>query len=84
MDNDIYIKTIACEIGISLKQVTGTVKLLNEDATVPFIARYRKETTGDLDETEIIKIRDRLKSLAELYKRREAILKSIEDQGNRT
>ncbi len=84
MDNDIYIKTIAREIGISLKQVTGTVKLLNEDATVPFIARYRKETTGDLDETEIIKIRDRLKSLAELYKRREAILKSIEDQGKLT
>ncbi|MCK5569707.1 MAG: RNA-binding transcriptional accessory protein, partial [Spirochaetes bacterium] len=84
MDNDIYIKTIAREIGISLKQVTGTVKLLNEDATVPFIARYRKETTGDLDETEIIKIRDRLKTLAELYKRREAILKSIEDQGKLT
>ncbi|HEB31063.1 MAG TPA: RNA-binding transcriptional accessory protein, partial [Spirochaetes bacterium] len=84
MDKDIYIKTIAAEISVSFKQVRGTVALLAEDATVPFIARYRKESTGGLDETEIINIRDRLKALVEVDKRRAAILRSIEEQGKLT
>ena len=54
------------------------------DATVPFIARYRKEATGSLDEVAITTIRDRLAQLEELDKRRETILKSITDQGKMT
>jgi uncharacterized protein len=84
LDKNFYIKKIAAVSGISIKQVKGTVALLDEEATVPFIARYRKETTGSLDETEIINIRDRLKALVELDKRRDTILKSIEEQGKLT
>ena len=80
MDPDYFIKTIAAEMGISHKQVKGSAALLEEDATVPFIARYRKEATGGLDETEIIRIRDRLKALFEIEKRRSFILKSLKDQ----
>jgi uncharacterized protein len=80
LDTDYFIKIIAAETGISYKKVKGTATLLEEDSTVPFIARYRKEATGGLDETEIIKIRDRLKALFEIEKRRSSILKSLEKQ----
>jgi uncharacterized protein len=60
------------------------VALLEEGATVPFISRYRKEATGTLDEVQVAAIRDRLEQLKELDKRREAILKSIEEQGKLT
>jgi len=72
-----YLQTIAQELNIQHKQVMATALLLNENATVPFIARYRKEATGSLDEVAITAIRDRLEQLAELDKRREAILESL-------
>jgi len=78
------IDKIAFELGIRPNQVKSTVDLLDEGATVPFISRYRKERTGDLDEVQIMNIRDRITQLRELDKRREAILKSIEDQGKMT
>ncbi len=71
---------ISRESGISLQQVQAVETLLAEGGTVPFIARYRKERTGSLDEVQITTIRDRLAQLAELDKRREAILKSLEER----
>ncbi len=79
-----YIRKIAEELKISAKQVLAVAMLLAENATVPFIARYRKEATGSLDEVAITSIRDRLEQLAELDKRREAILESLEKQGHLT
>src|SRR5678810_484452 len=73
---DLYSK-IAAEQSIALKKVEAVVALLEEDATIPFIARYRKEATGSLDEVQIAAIRDRLEQLKELEKRRESILKSM-------
>src|SRR6188768_1904308 len=73
---DLYSK-IAAEQSIALKKVEAVVALLEEDATIPFIARYRKEATGSLDEVQIASIRDRLEQLKELEKRRESILKSM-------
>ena len=70
----------AGELGISLGQVRATAGLFDEGATVPFIARYRKEATGSLDEVAILAIRDRLKQLAELDARRTAILKSLDER----
>jgi uncharacterized protein len=80
MDKKYYI-TIAEELNVTTGQVINTAALLESGATVPFIARYRKELTGSLDEVAITHIRDRLKQLQELDKRRDAILKSIEEQG---
>ncbi len=76
--------TIAHELGVSERQVSAAAALLDEGATVPFIARYRKEATGSLDEVAVTAVRDRLDQLRELDKRREAILKSIDDQGKLT
>lgn len=75
---------IADDLNISSKQVTATVNLLDEGATVPFISRYRKEATGSLDEVAIAKIRDEIERLRALEKRRESILNSIESQGKLT
>jgi len=71
---------VARETGIGEGQVRAVEQLLAEGGTVPFIARYRKERTGSLDEVAITTIRDRLAQLAELDKRREAILKSLEER----
>jgi len=71
---------IAHELGITTQQVRAVESLLAEAATVPFIARYRKEHTGSLDEVTIATIRDRLVQLAQLDKRREAILRSLEER----
>lgn len=71
-------------LNLSAKQVATTVELLDQDATVPFIARYRKELTGALDELQITDIRDRIEVLRQMDKRRAAILKSIEEQGKLT
>jgi uncharacterized protein len=79
-----HILKIADELNITAKQVCAVAGLLAENATVPFIARYRKEATGSLDEVAITNIRDRLEQLAELDKRRKAILESLEKQGNLT
>ncbi len=82
--NEKHILKIAEELTLSPKQVQATAGLLQEEATVPFIARYRKEVTGSLDEVAITAIRDRLIQLADLDKRREAILKSLEERNQLT
>lgn len=71
---------IKAQINASEKSIQNTIDLLSADATIPFIARYRKELTGNLDEVEIEKISILLKSFQELEKRKLSILKSIEDQ----
>lgn len=73
-----YSDTIARQLNISAVQVAGTLNLLAEGGTVPFIARYRKEHTGSLDEVAILGIRDQHQKLMEIDKRREAILDSLE------
>jgi uncharacterized protein len=78
--NKEHIAKIAKELKLTEKQVHATAQLLEEDATIPFIARYRKEATGSLDEVNIAAIRDRLNQIEELDKRREAILKSLEER----
>ena len=82
--NEAHILKIAQELSLTPIQVQATADLLNEGATVPFIARYRKEATGSMDEVAITAIRDRLNQLMELDKRREAILKSLEERGQLT
>lgn len=73
------IKIISVELEIKEEQVKAVTVLLSEDATIPFIARYRKEATGGLDEVQIAAIRDRLEQLNELDKRKDAIIKSMTD-----
>lgn len=75
-----YFTRIAEELSVRTDQVRNTVALLNQGATVPFIARYRKEVTDSLDEFQITRIRDRMEQMIALDKRKEAILKSIEEQ----
>jgi uncharacterized protein len=77
-----YTAIISEELHISPKQIEAVRELLSQDATVPFIARYRKEATGSLDEIQITSIRDRLSQLAELDSRRETILNSLEKHGH--
>ncbi len=77
-------RTIATEINARPEQVGAAVKLLDEGATVPFVARYRKEVTGGLDDTQLRTLSDRLSYLRELDARRETILSSIRDQGKLT
>jgi len=79
-----HISIIAAELNVNEKQVQACAALLDEGATVPFISRYRKEATGSLDEVAVFSIRDRLEQLRELDKRREAILKSLEESGKLT
>ena len=71
---------IARELRINVQQVRAVQSMLNEGATIPFIARYRKERTGSLNEVAIADIRDRLAQMAALDSRREAILKSLEER----
>ncbi len=75
-----FTQRVASELKLRPAQVQATAKLLAEGATVPFIARYRKEATGTLDEVEIAKVRDRIEQLTELETRREAIVKSLEER----
>jgi uncharacterized protein len=75
-----HISKISKELSLNVRQVEATAALLGEDATVPFIARYRKEATGSLDEVAITSIRDRLEQLADLDKRREAIIQSLTER----
>lgn len=77
----IIIKQIASEIAARPEQVTAAVNLLDEGATVPFIARYRKEVTGGLDDTQLRTLEQRLTYLRELEDRRQVILKTITEQG---
>lgn len=82
-DTSLFIK-IAVELNVDVKQVSATVELLDEGATVPFISRYRKEATGSLDEVQVITIKQEIERLRQLEQRRESILKSIEGQGKLT
>jgi uncharacterized protein len=79
-----YAQIISLELGISPHQVQTAAALMGEGATIPFMARYRKEATGSLDEVALTAIRDRLSQLEALDKRRSAILKSLEDLGKLT
>ena len=88
MMNDLNAQTIlprlSTELGISGGQIAAVAKLLNDGNTIPFIARYRKEAHGNLDEVQISKIQERLAYYAELEDRRATILKSIDEQGKLT
>ena len=75
---------IAKELGVGVLQIAAAVELLDGGATVPFIARYRKEATGNLDDTQLRTMEDRLRYLRELEERRAAVLASIEEQGKLT
>ena len=75
-----HIVQITQELGLQPRQVAATAVLLEEGATVPFIARYRKERTGELDEVQITAIRDRIEQLETLDKRRESILSSLDER----
>ena len=79
-----HVTAIARELALPERQVAAVAALLAEDATVPFIARYRKEATGSLDEVAVMAVRDRLQQLVELDARRTAILKSLEQHGHLT
>ena len=79
--NQIHVLKIASELSVRPAQVQATAELLEGGATVPFIARYRKEATGTLDEIVVTAIRDRLSQLKELDDRRDAIIKSLEERG---
>ena len=77
-------RQIAAELGVREQQVTAAVALLDEGATVPFIARYRKEVTGALDDTQLRNLEERLRYLRELEERRTVIVNSIREQGKLT
>lgn len=76
-----YTGLIAGELSISEKQILTVDKLLEEGATIPFIARYRKEMTGSLDEVQLAAVRDKLTYFRDLDKRKETVLKTIDEQG---
>lgn len=78
------IEFIARKMGLHEWQVENTIRLLDDGATIPFISRYRKEMTGSLDEVKLLHIKDEFERLKELDKRREAIIKSIEEQEKMT
>jgi len=84
IDENGVLPRLAAELSISQRQIAAVAKLLGEGSTIPFIARYRKEAHGNLDEVQIGKIQERLAYYAELEDRRAAILKSIEEQGKLT
>ncbi len=84
MNNNTFISKIAEEQNINNNQVQAVASLLAEGATIPFIARYRKEATGSLDEVAVMAVRDRMNQLVELKERKKAILKSLEKHGHLT
>ncbi len=78
------VQRIATELGVQTRQVAAAVQLLDEGSTVPFIARYRKEVTGNLDDTQLRNLEERLIYLRELEERRATIVQSITEQGKMT
>lgn len=84
MLNQIISQTIAQELNVQAKQILAAINLLDEGNTIPFIARYRKEVTGGLDDTQLRHFETRLIYLRELDDRRQTILKSIQEQGKLT
>jgi len=81
---DKYIQFIAKKLSVKNKQITNVAELFEQGATIPFIARYRKEATENLDEIQIEAIKDNLSYFTDLEKRKETVLKSIEEQGKLT
>src|SRR5262245_43822427 len=79
-----YSQQIAATLNLSLKQIDSIHALHNEGATIPFIARYRKEATGNLDEVAIGNVIEQVKYFNELEKRKETVIKTIEDAGKMT
>ena len=79
-----YLQQITATLNLSLKQVNNIVALQEEGGTIPFIARYRKEATGNLDEVQIGAVLEQVKYFGELAKRKETILKTIEEAGKLT
>jgi uncharacterized protein len=79
-----WVEQIAKELSLQQKNVKAVAELLTEGATIPFIARYRKELTGSMDEVMLANVRDRLEQLHEMDKRRESIISTIEKQGKLT
>ncbi len=79
-----YAGLIALTLGLKENHVKNTLKLFEEGGTVPFIARYRKEMTGSMDEENIIRVRDMAERFTDLDKRREVVIRSIEEQGKMT
>jgi uncharacterized protein len=80
LPNPDHVLAVAAELNLKIHSVAATAGLLKEGATVPFIARYRKEVTGELDEVQIMAIRDRLEQMAQLDERRAAILASLKER----
>ncbi len=79
--SEVYISRVAKELSLSESGVRAAAALFAQDATIPFVARYRKEATGNLDEVQLTAIRDRLARLKELDERRAAIIKSLTERG---
>jgi len=79
-----HVRLVAGETNLPASRVAAVAKLLSEGATVPFIARYRKEATGEMDEVQIASVRDRLERLRELDARRATVLKSLEENKHLT
>ena len=84
MEINIYAKMIGKALGLSERSVTNTLQLIDEGCTIPFISRYRKERTGNLDEVQITAISDAYDKLKEISKRKDTVLKTISDQGKLT
>lgn len=82
--NSLYVDYIALKLSVKAWQVENCLQLLEEGATVPFISRYRKERTGSMDDVAVAEVRHYFQKFSELEKRKETILKSIEEQGKLT
>ncbi|BDX38642.1 RNA-binding transcriptional accessory protein [Tenuifilaceae bacterium CYCD] len=79
-----HVELISKELNLAGRQVSNTIKLLDEGATIPFISRYRKEMTGNLDEVQVTSVRDLSAKYVEIDKRKETIITTIEEQGKLT
>ena len=84
MSSNKHLELIAQSTGIALGKIKNTIQLLDEGSTIPFISRYRKEATGELDEVQIAEIQREHKKYDELEKRKESVLSSIAEQGKLT
>lgn len=84
METNIYAKMIGKALGLSERSVTNTLQLIDEGCTIPFISRYRKERTGNLDEVQITAISDAYDKLKEISKRKDTVVKTITEQGKMT
>ena len=81
---ELFHKMISGLLGIPERQISNTLRLLDEGATIPFISRYRKEGTGGLDEVQIEQIKEQHDKLCDIAKRKETILSTITEQGKLT